>query len=216
MSRIAVVAGYTGLVGRHLVDLLLGAPGYSAVKLVGRREPAQSHPQLETVLTELGDLGRLRQRLVADDAFCCLGTTIKAAGSRAAFERVDYHMVVDFARVARAAGAQRFFLVSSLSANPRSPVYYSRIKGRTESALREVGFETLHIVRPSLLLGDRPEHRAGEALAQRLAPAFNVLLPGPLQKYRAVQARDVAAALLELAGRDRPGAFVHSLPLERG
>lgn len=214
MPRTAVVAGYTGLIGRHLVEQLLREPRYAAVKLVGRREPAQQHAKLETVISELGDLGRLRDRLVADDAFCCLGTTIKAAGSRAAFERVDYHMVVDFARVARAAGAQRFFLVSSLSAHPRSPVYYSRIKGRTEAALREVGFETLHIVQPSLLLGERVEHRAGEALAQRLAPAFNLLLPGPLKKYRAIQAADVATALIELAARERSGVFVHSLPLE--
>lgn len=214
MPSTAVVAGYTGLVGRHLVDRLLRDARYGAVKLVGRRPPGQSHEKLETVQTELGDLSKLESRLAADDAFCCLGTTIKTAGSRAAFERVDYHMVVDFARAAHAAGARRFFLVSSLSANPRSPVYYSRIKGRTEQALREVGFEALHIVRPSLLLGERSEHRAGEALAQKFSPVFNALLPGTLKKYRAVHADDVAAALLVLAGRDAPGVFVHTLPLD--
>lgn len=214
MTRTALVAGYTGLVGSHLVDLLLRDAEYGAVKLVGRRLPAQAHAKIETVQTELGDLGRLKARLTADDAFCCLGTTIKAAGSRAAFERVDYHMVVDFARAARAAGARRLFLVSSLSANPRSPVYYSRIKGRTEQALRDVGFEALHIVRPSLLLGERSEHRAGEALAQKFSPMFNALLPGALKKYRAAHAEDVAAALLALAKRDASGVFVHTLPLE--
>lgn len=214
MSRTALVAGYTGLVGCCLVDGLLRDDRYVQVKLVGRRPPEATGPKLHAIVTELGNLAPLTAQLAADDAFCCVGTTIRAAGSRAAFERVDFHMIVDFARVAREAGARRFVLVSSLSANPRSPVYYSRIKGRTEQAVREVGFDSLHIVRPSLLLGDRGEHRPGEALAQRVAPLFNALLPGPLRRYRAVAAEDVAAALLELAGREEHGSFVHTLPLD--
>lgn len=213
MSRQAVIAGYTGLVGRHLLQQVLQSGRYDRVRAVGRREPSVQHPALDWVRTELGELHRLKDRLAADDAFCCLGTTLRAAGSKAAFERVDFHMVVDFARAAHAAGARRLFVVSSLSADPRSPVYYSRIKGRAEQALREVGFETLHILRPSLLLGERQEQRLGEGVAQRLAPALNPLLFGPLRKYRAIRAEDVAAAMLELAARDAHGAFVHSLPL---
>lgn len=214
MARRAVIAGYTGLVGRHLLQDLLDSGLYARVCAVGRREPAQSHPALEALCTELGELQRLGDRLQADDAFCCLGTTLRAAGSRAAFERVDYHMVVDFARAVRAAGATRLFVVSSLSADPASPVYYSRIKGRAEQTLREVGLETLHILRPSLLLGERTERRWGEAIAQRLAPALDPLLVGPLRKYRAIRAADVAAAMLALARRaDAGGIFVHHLPL---
>lgn len=214
MSRIALVAGYTGLVGRQLLDRLIRDERYAQIKLVGRRAPELASAKLQTIVTELGQLEPLASQLVADDAYCCVGTTIRAAGSRAAFERVDFHMIVDFARAAHAAGVQRLVLVSSLSANPRSPVYYSCIKGRTEQAVREVGFETLHIVQPSLLLGARGEHRPGEALAQRAAPLLNALLPGPLRKYRAVAADDVAAALVELAWREDRGAFVHTLPLD--
>jgi uncharacterized protein YbjT (DUF2867 family) len=213
MSKTALVAGYTGLVGSHLLQRLLAEEQYARIVTVGRRAPTLTSQRLESRVLELGDLSRACSALAADDVFCCLGTTIKAAGSRAAFERVDYHMVVDLARAARAAGARRFFLVSSLSANPRSPVYYSRVKGRTEMALREVGFETLHILRPSLLLGDRSESRPGEALAQRLAPLINPLLRGVLTPYRAVAGDDVAAALIQLAARDQPGVTVSTLPL---
>ncbi len=182
---------------------------------IGRRAPERTHARLDVVTTELGELSCLGDRIAAGDAFCCLGTTIKAAGSKAAFERVDYHMVVDFARATHAAGARRCFVVSSLSADPRSPIYYSRVKGRAEQALHEVGFDSLHIVRPSLLLGQRGEHRPGEALAQRVAPLIGPLMRGGLAKYRPVEARDVARALQSLSQHDdgERGAFVHTLPL---
>jgi len=213
--RKAVISGHTGLVGRHLLDLLLGDSRYERVIAVGRRAPDRQDPRLEVVTTDMGALAQLSGRLAADDAFCCLGTTIKAAGSRAAFERVDFHMVVDFARATRTAGARRFFAVSSLSADPRSPIYYSRVKGRAEQALGEAGFDALHLVRPSLLLGERKEHRPGEALAQRVAPLIGPFMRGPLAKYRPIDARDVAQSLISLSrhGDDERGTFVHTLPL---
>jgi uncharacterized protein YbjT (DUF2867 family) len=214
MSRIALVAGHTGLVGRHLLAALLEDEGYETIKAVGRRPPAFEHPRLQLIQTELGDLRQCQDRLQGDDAFCCLGTTQKAAGSRTAFERVDFHMVVDFARVAHAAGARRLFLVSSLSASARSPVYYSRVKGRTERAVSDIGYDTVHVVRPSLLLGARQDARPGEALAQRLAPILNALIPHPLRRYRAVPATEVAQALMALARRQQSGTHIHHLPLD--
>lgn len=213
-THTALLAGYTGLVGRHLLTQLLRQSGrYDRVLTVGRRLPEHTHPRLRSIQTELGELSQQRAAIAADDVYCCLGTTMQAAGSKAAFERVDYHMVVDLARAARAAGAQRFFMVSSLSASPRSPVFYSRVKGRAEQALREIGFDTLHILRPSLLLGDRAEARLGEAIAQKLAPLANLLLVGRLAMYRAIASEDVAAAMVELAARDLRGTHVWTLPL---
>lgn len=215
MTRTAVVAGHTGLVGRHLLDQLLQDARYARVIVVGRRAPERKDPRLQVVTTEMGELSSVGERLAADDAFCCLGTTLKAAGSKAAFERVDFHMVVDFARATHAAGARRCFVVSSLSADARSPIYYSRVKGRAEQALGEVGFDALHIVRPSLLLGERSERRPGEALAQRIAPLIGPLMRGALAKYRPIDARDVAQSLVTLSrrGEDERGTFVHTLPL---
>lgn len=210
----ALLAGYTGLVGRQLLTQLLHEGHYGRIVTVGRRPPERSYPNLVAIQTELGNLSEQGAALAADDVYCCLGTTMQAAGSKAAFERVDYHMVVDLARAAYAAGARRFFMVSSLSASSRSPVFYSRVKGRAEQAVGEIGYETLHILRPSLLLGQRSERRFGEALAQKLMPLADVLMPGPLAKYRAVRGEDVAAAMLRLAARaDLRGTHVWTLPL---
>lgn len=215
MTRTAVIAGYTGLVGKHLLAQLLHDPRYASIVAVGRREPVAKDARLKWVKSDLTDLNKIGGQLAADDAFCGLGTTLRAAGSKAAFEAVDYHMVVNFARAAHAAGARRMFLVSALSASPKSPIYYSRIKGRAEQALRDEAFDTLHIVQPSLLIGARTESRPGEGVAQRLAPVFNLLMQGPLKKYRAIRAEDVAGALVELSRREDRGVFVHTLPLPR-
>lgn len=215
MSRTAIIAGHTGLVGAQLLQYLLVDTRYRQVIAIGRRTPGFTHARLQAIKTELGELRQLPPHLAPHDAFCCLGTTQRAAGSKAAFERVDFHMVVAFARAARASGAKRFFVVSALAADPRSLVYYSRVKGRTEQALREIGFDTLQIVRPSLLLGPRSENRPAEAMAQKLAPLFSRVLVGPLAKYRAIAGDDVARAIIELSHRDVEGTQVHTLPLAR-
>ncbi|MGQ0619784.1 MAG: NAD-dependent epimerase/dehydratase family protein [Panacagrimonas sp.] len=210
----ALLAGHTGLVGRQLLTQLLREGHYGRVLTVGRRLPDHTHPRLQSIKTELGELSGRGTALAADDVYCCLGTTMRAAGSRAAFERVDYHMVVDLARATRAAGAKRFFMVSSLSASARSPVFYSRVKGRAEQAVSEIGFETLHILRPSLLLGQRTERRIGEAIAQSMAPLANRLLMGRLAMYRAVRGEDVATAMVQLSAREAlRGTHVWTLPL---
>lgn len=214
-STTALIAGHTGLVGRHLLAGLLQGLRYARVKAVGRRAPALTHSNLEPIITELGALASIGTRLAADDVFCCLGTTLRQAGSRAAFEQVDYHMVVDLARAAHAAGAQRFFLVSSLSASARSRIFYSRVKGRAEDAVSAVGYTSVHILRPSLLLGEHTDPRPGEAIAQKLLPLFSPLLRGPLAIYRPVTGAEVAAALLQLAEDDQAGVTVSTLPLRR-
>ncbi|MGQ0585686.1 MAG: NAD(P)H-binding protein, partial [Gammaproteobacteria bacterium] len=142
-----------------------------------------------------------------------LGTTLRAAGSQPAFERVDYHMVVDLARATHKAGAKRFFVVSSVGASEHAAAFYSRVKGRMEGAVRALPFEAVHIVRPSLLLGERAERRPGEKLAQLGAPLLGPLLVGPLARYRAVPAADVADALVRLARGTATGPQVHHLPL---
>jgi len=212
MARTALIAGSTGLVGQSLLELLLESPAYTRVKALGRRSPAQAHPKLEFLESDFEDLAALGERLAADDVYCCLGTTTAKAGGRAGLERVDYHMVVDLARAARAAGARQFLVVSAVGASLRSPAFYSRVKARMERAVAEAGYQTVHILQPSLLLGPRRERRPAEDLAQRAAPLLNLLLHGPLYKYRAVRGQEVAAALLALAQQPASGVHVHQLP----
>jgi uncharacterized protein YbjT (DUF2867 family) len=214
MARTALAAGATGLVGTALLRLLATDAEYREVRVLGRRPPAQAGAKVRFIESDFGDLGSLARDLAVDDVFCCLGTTIRKAGSQQAFERVDFQMVVDLARATHQAGAKRFLVVSAVGASTHAAAFYSRVKGRMEQAVRELPFEAVHIVRPSLLLGDRAERRPGEQAAQVVAPWLAPVLRGPLAKYRAVPAAEVAAALVTLARRPAKGAHVHHLPLE--
>ncbi|WP_028081023.1 NAD-dependent epimerase/dehydratase family protein [Solimonas soli] len=213
MSRSALVAGATGLVGQRVVERLLRDPAYARVCVVARRPLPIAHPQLTTLISDFADLAALGPRLAADDVFCCLGTTLRRAGSRAAFADVDCRMVVDLARAARAAGAHQFLVISSVGASARALSFYLRVKGRMEAEIAGLGFAAVQILRPSLLLGERGEHRPGEAFAQRGAPLLERIARGPLQRYRPVSADAVAEAMLRLALRGERGVQVHHLPL---
>lgn len=213
MKRTALVAGATGLVGYSLLQRLLRDPAYGQVRALSRRPLGLRHDQLQLVQTDFRNLAALGDVLQAQDVFCCLGTTRRKAGSRAAFEDVDYRMVVELAQATRAAGAHQFIVVSAVGASRHAAAFYSRVKGRMEAAVSALGFDAVHIVRPSLLLGERGELRPGEALAQRLAPAISPLLVGPLKRYRPVDADEVGEAMVRIALGGQAGVHVHHLPL---
>jgi uncharacterized protein YbjT (DUF2867 family) len=211
-QRTALLAGATGLVGGHLLRRLLADPRYSQVVAVSRRALGIEHPKLRLLITDFDVIEAAIARLgeTVDDAFCALGTTIKAAGSRAAFRRVDFGYVVAFARAARAAGAQRLMLVSAIGASARSAIFYLRVKGETEEALAALGYSALHIFRPGLLLGQRAKSRPREALGRALAPFLNPLMLGPAKAYRGIPADTVAAAMIAAAGTARTGRHIHA------
>lgn len=194
-----LIAGATGLTGEHLLDRLLSEPTVSRV-LAPTRRPLAAHPHLEN---PVGDLATLLPTLSGevDTAFCCLGTTIKQAGSQEAFRAVDHDLVLEFARRARELGARHLVVISALGANPQSSVFYNRVKGETEEALKAMGWPQLTIARPSLLLGTRHDFRLGERLA---APLLR-WLPG---KYRGIDACALARALWRLALEEQNGIRV--------
>jgi uncharacterized protein YbjT (DUF2867 family) len=205
-TRTALVAGGSGLVGGALIDLLLRSAEWTKTTAVGRRAPDRADPKLEAAVVDFAKLGATTLPK-ADAAFCCLGTTMAKAGSREAFRAVDLDAVVSFAKAAQAGGTRVFALVSAAGANPKSRVFYNRTKGEAEEALRGVGFQTLILTRPSLLVGDRAESRPGEHVAivaaRLLAP---LLRPLP---FRPIEATRVARALVILA--ETKGAGVHVL-----
>jgi len=188
--RNILLAGATGLTGENLLDRLLDEPTVERVLAPSRRALAE-HPRLDN---PVGDLGELLPQLTGpiDTAFCCLGTTIKKAGSRSAFRAVDLELVVAFARRARELGARHLLVISALGADPNAGVFYNRIKGEMEEALRAQAWPQLTLARPSLLLGKRSDFRLGE----RLAAPFAQLLPG---KWRGIEANRLAHALWRLA-----------------
>jgi uncharacterized protein YbjT (DUF2867 family) len=210
--RTALLAGATGLVGGHLLQRLLADPRHKRVVTVSRKALGIEHPKLRPLITDFDTIEAAVAGLgeTADDAFCALGTTIKTAGSRAAFRRVDFGYVVAFARAARAAGAQRFMLVSAIGANARSGIFYLRVKGEMEEAVAALGYPALHIFRPGPLLGQRAESRPREALGMALAPFLNPLMLGPAKAYRGIPADTVAAAMISAAGTARTGRHTHT------
>lgn len=204
MARSSLILGATGAVGRHCLGFLLASARYSRVTALTRRRIEFEHRKLEQHVVDFRDFDAAMAE--ADDVFCCLGTTIAAAGSEAAFKAVDFEIPLRVAEAAKAQGARRFLLVSSVGADAGASNFYLRTKGELEMALDGAGFEELSIFRPSLLLGEREEFRLGEMLAKPVAPLLSLFLFGSLNRYKPIDARDVARAMVAL--EPEPGSRV--------
>jgi uncharacterized protein YbjT (DUF2867 family) len=199
LSRTALVAGATGLIGNHVLQFLLADDAWARVVTVGRRITPHKHPKLEQRVLDLGELETVRDLPHSEDVFCCLGTTIKQAGSQPAFRQVDHAFVVGLGRAGLRAGATQFLLVSAIGADPASRVFYSRVKGETETAIGRLHYHSTQIFRPSLLLGERHQFRVGERIATRMAPVLSGLLIGRWRRYRPIRAETVARAMVTIA-----------------
>lgn len=207
--RTALIAGAGGLVGAALLEELLAAPAYGRVVALVRQPLLVTHPKLEQQVVDFGRLAEGEPARPADDVYCCLGTTIRKAGSQAAFRRVDHDYPLALARLAQRQGARQYLIVTSMGADPHSRIFYSRVKGEVEAALRAMGLPGLHVFRPSLLLGQRRERRPGEALAAALSTVVAPLLAGPLRRYRPIPGAAVARAMLRVALQGAAGAHVY-------
>ena len=203
--KVALLAGASGLVGGFLLDALLEAADFSRVFAVTRRPLAREHPRLANRTVQFEKLAAQLTGLSCQTAFCCLGTTIRAAGSEEAFRRVDFDYVISFAQVAKVAQAQRFVVVSAAGANPNSGNFYLRTKGEMEQALTGLGFAGLDILEPGVLLGWRRAMRPLELIARLLMPLVNPLLVGSRTAYRGIPARTVALAMVGAARSGRRG-----------
>lgn len=203
--KTALVAGGTGLIGRQLLQLLLSSGRYSKVIALTRQE-LPPHEKLVQIKANFNRLHENAEALAADDVFCCLGTTMAKAKSKENFHRVDFHYPLLLARTSYSQGARQYLLVSALGANVQSSVYYNRVKGEVENAVTAVGFESVHIFRPSLLLGPRQEQRSAEDAAKFFYRIFGALIP---LKYKAIQSEKVAKAMLHFAASERKGVFIH-------
>jgi uncharacterized protein YbjT (DUF2867 family) len=204
----ALVAGATGLVGGHLVHALASCGRYGRIWVLSRRAIQGWPAPVQRLLVDYDRLSA-SQLPAVDDVFCALGTTIRKAGSREAFRRVDYEYPLRLARLCREQGASQLLLVSSVGADARSSNFYLRVKGELEQAVAGVGFEKLQIFRPAVLLGVRDESRPGEIAGKALSIAFGFLLAGGLRKYRAMPADRLAQAMVRVAGAAGPGGVYH-------
>ena len=205
-SRVALIAGATGLVGQEILALLLADKRYTAVHVVGRRAPTvQNRKVIVHISASLTDW----VSPAVDDVCIALGTTIKVAGSKAAFKAIDRDAVVAIAAAAKAAGATRLAVVSAMGASPQSGVFYNQVKGEMEAAVSQLGFETVVIARPSLLAGDRGALKQSERVAEKLSlMAFKWLKPFIPANYRVINASNVAQAMVSTLNNACAGRHV--------
>ncbi len=202
----ALIVGSTGLIGNQLVELLLDDDRYTQVTAIARTSLPFSHPKLKLIIADFDSIESQKEKLVADDIFCCLGTTIKSAKSKEAFRKIDFDYPLLIAKLTKALGAKQFLLVSALGANKASSVFYNKVKGEIEEAISSLGFESCHVFRPSLLLGPRIEKREGEQSMQKIFSAVGFLIP---KKYKAIESIKVASGMLAIAKKNVSGNFIH-------
>src|SRR5713226_10116874 len=207
-ARNALVAGGTGLVGTELLTLLGEENRYARVTSLVRREMvAAGRVENRVVSFDHLDQSELPE---VDDAYCCLGTTRRVAGSDDAFRKVDFDYVLAYARAAHRAGAIRFLIVSAMGAKVESRFLYTRVKGQVEAAASTLGFQVVGIARPSFLIGRRAKARSGETAALILSRAITPIMVGPFRRFRPIEARTVAAGLIHLAFNAQEGVSVLS------
>ncbi len=204
----ATLIGATGLIGNFLLEELLKDDFFTTVRILIRRPLDITHPKLEKKLVDFSDTESFRLALEGSDmVFSAIGTTQqKVKGDKEAYRKVDYDIPVNAARFGKLTGCETFLLVSSIGANSKSSNFYLKLKGEVEDAIQAVGLRSVHIMRPSLLLGQRKESRFGERLAKAVMKTFSFLVPA---KYKAIQGRAVAKAMIVAAKKSTDGLFIY-------
>lgn len=206
--KTAIILGATGLTGTELLKQLLNDDYYKKVVLFSRKSTNINHCKLTEYITDFDLLHKIKHLIIGDIVFCCLGTTIKAAGSKTAFRKVDFKYISDFAEFAKQNGLNQFYLQSSVGADSKSKNFYLKTKGETENAIRKLDFESFTIFRPSMLLGNRIEFRFGETLGKLVMQFFSFLFVGRLKLYKAIDAKQVAKAMIYESKLNKVGNFV--------
>ena len=204
----ATLVGATGLIGSYLLQELLNDTYFDTVRILIRRPVDITHPKLEKKIVDFNDSDSLLVALSNSDVlFCAIGSTMKKVkGDKEAYRKIDFDIPVKLARFCKMTGCEKFILVSSAGANCQSSNFYQRLKGETDEAVKGSGVKKIHIMRPSLLLGERKEFRLGENIGKAVMTSLSFLIP---EKYKAIQGKDVAKVMLALAKKNDTGIFVH-------
>lgn len=209
MGKTAIIVGASGLIGKFCLSYLLMDKNYSKVIAISRTSLNIKDSKLENIVCDFSQLAQYKDKLIADDVFCCLGTTIAVAGSQENFKKVDLDYPLELARITKQMGAKKFLVVSAMGANKNSSIFYNRVKGELEESLKNIGFESLHIFQPSLLTGFRKEYRMGERFAQTTMKIFRPLMFGPFKKYLPIEGMVVAHGMHLQAQDHKQGVFVY-------
>lgn len=211
MSKVAAIVGSTGLVGGYLLEYLLKSDEYEKVISYSRKPLTIEHPKLEMVLCDLLDEEAFTQPILAEDLFCCIGTTQAKTPDLSVYKNIDYGIPVRMAQAGFEGKMRSFLVLSSMGANDQSKIFYSRIKGQMEKTLMSMPIPRLHIFRPSLILGKRNEQRIGEIIGKFFMTTFGWLIP---PKYRAIQAATIAKAMWAVANSESKKVLLESSEIQ--
>ena len=213
MMKTAIVIGATGLIGKHLTKLLLANPAYSTVKVFVRRSLNISNPKLEEHIVNFDEIDKWKTKIIGDELFSAMGTTIRKAKSTSIQYKVDVTYQYEVAKAASENGVKSYSLVSSSGANAKSKLFYMRIKGELDEKVKQLSFNKIRIFRPSLLLGERPEKRFGEKAAENILKIVVPIFPF-LKNQRPIEGEKVARAMIVSANEDDKARIKIFEPLE--
>ena len=204
----ATLVGATGLIGGYLLDELSSDPYFDTIRILIRRPIEITNAKLEKKIVDFNDSDSVLVALSNSDvAFCAIGSTMKKVkGDKDAYRKIDFEIPVNLARFCKMTGCEKFILVSSAGADAKSSNFYQRLKGETDQSVKQAGPKTIHIMRPSLLLGERKEFRLGENIGKLVMTTLSFLIP---EKYKAIQGKDVAKVMVTLAKKKEEGFFIH-------
>lgn len=209
-DKTALIIGATGLIGKELTQQLLATDDYTQIKILTRRSTGFENERISEIIVDFDDLTSVEAEMAAEDVFCCIGTTMKKAGSKEQFIKIDYDYPMEIARLAKACGKlQKYLVVTAIGANPESAIFYNEVKGKLEHDLKALDLESLYIFRPSLLLGGRKEFRFWESVAKVFSAALSFFLIGSEKKIWAIEGKQVAMAMYNIAQKDQVGTFYY-------
>jgi uncharacterized protein YbjT (DUF2867 family) len=206
--KTALIIGSTGLIGSQLLELLLESKNYSTVITFVKRDSGIQHPKLKQYIIDFDKPEDYQNFVIGDDFFCTIGTTIKKAGSQDAFRKVDFEYPKEFATIALQNKVKQYLIISSLGADANSGNFYLKTKGEIQDFLKNCNFESISVLQPSLLLGDRKEFRLGEKIGAFFMRLFSFLLIGNLKKYKPIQSEAVAKAMFDIAQKNYKGFHI--------
>lgn len=210
MPNKAVIAGASGLIGSHLLDILLQSDYYDEVLALVRKELPVGNKKLVQLVVDFDKLDEYKASITGHAIFCCLGSTKKKTPDLAIYRKIDYEYPLKLAEIAKENGVKHYHLVSAIGANPKASNFYTKMKGEVEEAIKQVGIKCLHIYEPSFLTGNRKESRPMERFALGLMKLIAPLLIGSLKKYRSIPAETVARAMYKQSLKTEEGIFVHA------
>jgi len=207
--KTALIIGSTGLIGSHLLNLLLDSSDYTKVITFVKRDTGIMHKKLTQHIIDFDKPETYKELVVGDDFFCTIGTTIKKAGSKEAFRKVDFEYPRQFAAYALQNKDKQFLIISSLGADSNSGNFYLKTKGEIQDFLKDSKIESVAVLQPSLLLGDRKEFRLGEKIGAFFMKTLSFMFLGNLKKYKAIEAKTVAKAMLTIAQQNNSGFKIY-------